>query len=546
MNKLLGAVAPMLTAMILLPCASAQYIYVGNAGEDTVSKIDITVPAEVARYATWFTAPDPHQILHLNNAWGGPAPSRIAQDPTGNFYVLDRFFSTPANTVNLTPMPAHLPVLLKIAPSGGIPGPTTSLGSTVLPMLDNSPSDLHLNVSAGEAKDVRILWASEIGTPGSDEGNLGRAVCVDPKGFLWVGIFSSFKYYKVDPNNGNLLPPLNGVSTPGHTPYGCQVDINGKLWSVNLGTSLAEIDTSNATLVGVHDHSAYGGNYSLSLYNDCKTSPPKVTVYISSSAGHSYIAYDAQASSFSTPASVQFSSISVGVDSQGNIFSGESGGSGRVLKSSPTGAMIWDTNAIGSTVPVTDLHGLIVDVQDNVWVIDKASSGKVIRYSGAAGTNPTPVNVGNMPYTYGNPPPPTCGGGTDGGGCAQAKGDMRCLPNGDYSYTFTITNNSGHAISQLLLTPIQGSTFTMAPQLATFNPSLQNGQSTTLTTTISGVKAGDKVCFYVSLLADKEACCNRQVCLTMPPCGGVSPPPTVTSSLPPPLPQQAPRGRRRP
>jgi streptogramin lyase len=553
----ISAVAVVILTAALLPAAlGSNFIYVANAGEDTVTKIDVTTNTEVARYATWFTAPDPNFVQHYPKpcptppstqsvAHQGPAPSRIARDNNDNAYVLDRFFN-----------PSHLPVLLKIAPTGGALGSTTSNSSTPLAIRDTTTST-PVNIDPGEAKDVRILWANPIGTTGSDEGKLGRAVCMDPSGYLWVGIFSSCKYYKVNPATGIMVPGISvSTGTPGtpgaHYPYGCEVDMNGKLWSVDSGGTLAEIDTLSATLVASSplNHSANGANYSVSIYNDCKTSPPKVTVYLSSraygsTAGKSFTAYDPASSAFTNPATQNFESVSVGVDRHGDVFSGEVG-TGKVTKFHPNGSVVWNSSG---TISMLNLHGIIIDDFDDVWAVDWFGS-RVVKYSGASGAWQATVPVGCQPYTYGNAPPPTCGGNTGdgdtGGGCAPVKGDVRCLPNGDYSYTFTVTNNSGHDVSQLLLTPAQGSTFTLAPQLANFSTPLQNGQSTTLTTTISGAKPGNKICFYVSLLADKEACCNIQVCLTLPPCGGVSPTPTVSSSLPPPLRQQAPRGRRRP
>ena len=131
-------------------------------------------------------------------------------------------------------------------------------------------------------------------------------------------------------------------------------------------------------------------------------------------------------------------------------------------------------------------------------------------------------------------------------GCAQVTDkDVKCLPNGGYSYTFTITNNSGKPMSQILLTPVQGSKFTLTPQLTNLSSPLPNGQSTTVTTTISNVKPGDKVCFFVSLMADKAPCCIVQVCPTLPNCDQATPTPTVTPSLTP-VPRQPQRGRRRP
>jgi len=129
-------------------------------------------------------------------------------------------------------------------------------------------------------------------------------------------------------------------------------------------------------------------------------------------------------------------------------------------------------------------------------------------------------------------------------GCAQVTGEARCLGNGDYTYTFNVTNNSGTPASQILLTPAQGSTFTLTSQLTNLSSPLQNGQSAPGATTIGNVKPGDKVCFFVSLMSETTKCCIVQVCPTLPRCGEVSPAPTVTSSLPPTR-RQPPRQRRR-
>ena len=113
-------------------------------------------------------------------------------------------------------------------------------------------------------------------------------------------------------------------------------------------------------------------------------------------------------------------------------------------------------------------------------------------------------------------------------GCAQVTAkEVRCEPNGGYSYTFTVTNSTGSDMSQILLTPPPGSTFTLSPQLFSLSSPLHNGQSTTLTVNIGNAKPGDKVCFFVSLMADGAPCCTTQICATMPQCG-TSPTPTPT------------------
>ena len=55
-------------------------MWIANAGEDTVSKIDTDNNVETARYRTWI-AP-----AALHGAWTGPAPSRTGVDVDGNVF----------------------------------------------------------------------------------------------------------------------------------------------------------------------------------------------------------------------------------------------------------------------------------------------------------------------------------------------------------------------------------------------------------------------------------------------------------------------------
>lgn len=143
----------------------------------------------------------------------------------------------------------------------------------------------------------------------------------------------------------------------------------------------------------------------------------------------------------------------------------------------------------------------------------------------AVGTSPTPGPSASPTATATATPTVTPG-------CAQISDkEIKCLPNGGYSYTFTVTNNSGKPMSQILLTPAQGGTFTLTPGLTNLSSRLANGQSTTVTVNIGNAKPGDKVCLLVSLLSDEAACCIVQVCPTLPPCGEV-PSPKPSSSPP--------------
>ena len=523
--------AGFLLAALLAPSASAQFIYVANAGEDTVSKIDINSNTEVARYATWFTPGNPGHISHPGNSGGGPAPSRLLQDSAGYLYVLNRFFSNPN--------PAHLPVLLKIAPTGGVPGTLgndTSNGAgltAVLPMKDNNNSK---QIDPGEATDVRILWGKPIGSPGVDEGALGRALCMDPSGVLWVGMYSvgttnTGKYYRVDATNGQILPPLTGVPVPNlFKPYGCQVDTQGRLWSVDAANQLVEIDTTTtpykATL-----HPYGGVNYSLSLFNGCGSEPSKIYLSGRGAAGRPYVAYDPQTTLFTgaptntIPQIPQVSSISVGVDSQGNIVSGLQNGTGQIIKTDPAGNVVWDTGPRPPAQQIPDLHGIIIDANDDVWAVDRVN-GRVIKYKGTGttgGSYITTVKVGDQPYTYGNPPPPTCP-------CAQtSEPQMKCKGKTQdgkwlYEWSFVVTNHSPFSTPATMVnisipngspvTDLTPGQFALTPNLA------QNGQATVSGTfTLAQPMAGTKVCLDIRLNAGEGWCCPLEhVCFVVPDC----------------------------
>ena len=111
--------------------------------------------------------------------------------------MLNRFFT-----------PQHLPVLLKISPSGGTLGTTTSNSSTVLSIRDSNGNG---KIDLGEATDVRIKWGKESETRGTEPRRTYApwedTLCMDTSGVLWVGMYKTTRYYRVDPNDGHMLEP---------------------------------------------------------------------------------------------------------------------------------------------------------------------------------------------------------------------------------------------------------------------------------------------------------------------------------------------------
>lgn len=501
----LAAVA--LLAALLAPSAFAlPFIYVANAGEDTVSKIDIISNTEVARYATWFTLGSPNYVAQPHGPTTGPAPSRLLQDSAGNLFVLNRFFD-----------PNHRPVLLKIAPSGGAAGTTSSgAGPTaVLPMKDNGT--INNEIDPGDTKDSQILWGEPIGT----NGGWGRALCMDPSGVLWVGMNTTGLYYRVDATTGQVLNPTAGIQS-GHRPYGCQVDTNGKLWSVDAGNTLVEINTATYQAT-THNHAALGNNYSLSLFNGCASAPSKVYL---SEWSKTYLAYDPQApplTAFSAAplaTSEQFSSIAVAVDPNGNIVSAKHSG-GRIIKTRPNGAVVWDTNTLPAgpaVLPATDIHGLIIDEHTDVWAV-YLNENQVVKYSGGDGHWIATVPVGLLPYTYGNPPPPTCP-------CAQiGEQNIKCEKQSGgtatYSWSFTFTNHSPFSTPATTINISSAQVTSLNPTQVTLMPSVPpNGQATVSGTfDVANPVPGSMVCLDIRLNAGEGWCCPiEHVCFVLPEC----------------------------
>jgi uncharacterized repeat protein (TIGR01451 family) len=118
--------------------------------------------------------------------------------------------------------------------------------------------------------------------------------------------------------------------------------------------------------------------------------------------------------------------------------------------------------------------------------------------------NPTPT------------PTPSCGVKTD---------EISCKTDGSggYSYTFTVTNNTGHVVTNVLLTPKPGSGITINEQQQPLpSGGIAIGATFTGHATISGGKGGDKVCFTVTLMTQDGECCTTEVCVVLPDCCGIA------------------------
>jgi hypothetical protein len=108
---------------------------------------------------------------------------------------------------------------------------------------------------------------------------------------------------------------------------------------------------------------------------------------------------------------------------------------------------------------------------------------------------------------------------------------IECKEGGDFTWTFTFTNNSGTSASVLILPDPS-----MSPNVIPLNPPVANGgTSAPITVTITGQQPGAQICFDF-ILGDVEGdeCCHLNPCIDLPDCecGQVLHPEVIATSVP--------------
>ncbi len=168
---------------------NTNFIWIASSAGGTVSKVDTTTYAEVARYAT------------------GTDPSRTSVNAIGDVYVGNR---AGQSITKISALGAECP------DTNGDGAVTTSSGGDVLPF----------------GSDDCVLWRTDL--PGA---GLVRAVAAQdvegPDGelrhFVWAGGWNG-RVYKLDGATGAILLDITAPAQP----YGFALDGNGRLWIASL------------------------------------------------------------------------------------------------------------------------------------------------------------------------------------------------------------------------------------------------------------------------------------------------------------------------
>mgnify|MGYP001159570972 FL=1 len=214
-----------------------EYLWVANAGEGTISKVDTRELREVGRFDS----------VGPNNDGLAPgsqnSPSRTGIDLNGDMFVANRAFG-------------RQPSVTKIYNRDCIDRNANGRIETSQDVNGNNVIDRGNPQEFFGQNDECYAWTEAIGR----NGGTARALAIDagdaqnPYGNVWVGMYTHREFYGVQGGDGTLIQ-RQGLQNPvsiGHSPYGAVVDSNGYVWSGTLsGGTIVGFDASTGRASGV-------------------------------------------------------------------------------------------------------------------------------------------------------------------------------------------------------------------------------------------------------------------------------------------------------
>jgi len=365
-------------------------LYVANAAEDTISKIDTDSNSEVGRYRSWFgPVGQVGFVNHPNGYLTGPAPSRSAVDADGNCFVANRGFTRP-------------PQLMKILNDtfidrngNGVVDTSTDINGNnvidpgeIMPLGDTNGNG---RVDQSEIMDERVAWIEPLDVLGI---SLCRSVSIAPNGNIWVGGFNSRNYAELSPVDASLI----SGPFPAHTCYGSLVDASNILWSASLSTNLGRLDTTTGAFT-TFSHSSSGSNYGIGIGSD-PTNSNNPMVILGANGGSSFKKFDIPTSGFSYPAP-SVTPLGVSVDANNDVICSDAVGGTSFLgcsKFRADGTLIWSSGPQPGATSASQ-RGAIVDANGDVWTIHP-DNDIISKFDGGTGAPLGTFPVGDGPYTY--------------------------------------------------------------------------------------------------------------------------------------------------
>ncbi len=365
------------------------FLWVANSDEGTVSKIDTRTGAEVGRYASALSSPDPRNRGHAEDA--GNAPSRTAVDWNGDVWVANRAFGQQGTVTKI----AHQDCL----DADGDGTIETSRDQNGDGRIDLGDPFEYL----GEA-DECILFTVDAG--GRD--GWPRAVALDAgdsmdggRNNAWVGVFNERRFYQLSGLDGRVLAQVE----VGLQPYGAAIDSQGTLWATSVDTgTLTSIDTRTKAAGPVVRIAGCDGSYGIAIDG-------RDRVWVGGYNAEQACRYDpADGSSLVVETPGAGVGRGIAADADGFIYlahSWSSGGTywGKVSRFRADDASQLQTFELGPGHIET--IGVGLDFDGNTWAVQRnncdnlpgcaiGSACKILRDTGAISCYPT----GSGTYTY--------------------------------------------------------------------------------------------------------------------------------------------------
>ncbi len=363
-------------------------LWVANAGEDTVSKIDTAQNRESARYSSAFWSGGiggNGTPLPSHSAWAGPAPSRSAVDFNGHAYIANRGFNRVAEVMKVLSVGCidrNNNGTCDTSQDFNGDGKITS--DEMYPIIDDNGNGI---IDDNEIRDERVVWIRRVG--GYNE--VARALAIDKDGALWIGMYNTYRFYKMDATTGATL----GHWSVGVRPYGAVVDSKNRLFTAILGSGWSRrFDTTNPSGTLANFYVTHG--YGISLGRD-----PAGTDWVVT-ANHSnrgFMRFNPDTLSGSYALGYGYSAYGVSFDTAGDVvISGAYGwGTRGATKVRVDGSVVW-TRTPPAGCQNGGQRGAIIDANNDIWVVS-VSDNRVCKYL-SDGSYSVQVPVGRLPYTY--------------------------------------------------------------------------------------------------------------------------------------------------
>lgn len=393
-----------------------HFIWVANAAEGTVSKIDTRTGREVARYATvqrsrLILGPGATGNLLAWNA--GNQPSRTAIDFKQDVWVANRAHNAGDNS---TDQASATKIFNSIDDCTDFDGDGTV--ETSADVNGDGRIDINSSVEFLAEADECIAFTVALGPPGSIARALAVDAGIDPgdPGDAWVGLWGGnngeVAFYELNGRTGAVLQRVPSSGNLTGSPYGAAIDSQGRLWAAyrccgNQAT-LLRIDTRTnpATFQEGIVLSGVTGTYGVTVdASDRVWIGPWTTPYLKRYDPATNTTVDVALTLPGGNSGVRLRGV--GIDTHGNVWGAIDQPTAHVVRVDADNAVqtgIWALP--GATTPV----GVGVDFDGNVWTVNQNTSNATRLHIDQTTLDPAPhpttsnqfdnFPTGPNPYTY--------------------------------------------------------------------------------------------------------------------------------------------------